>query len=125
MHAAWLARARSACGAREGDIVLADEPGIELMLDGRVVTTPFQMTHLAWSGHYPLGPWIADVQRPEVRCLVMEDDLLERPIDDVRVAHVRFPVVLRIALRSKFVPVAQEGDWRLYRARDPGGATAP
>jgi hypothetical protein len=110
VHADLIARARTACGARAGEIVLADEPGLELMLNRRVVTTPFQMTHLAWSGRYPLEPWIADVERPDVRCLVMEDDLLERPLDDVRVAHDL---------------LVEQGGWRLYRAREPPDTSEP
>ena len=125
VHADLIARARTACGARAGEIVLADEPGLELMLNRRVVTTPFQMTHLAWSGRYPLEPWIADVERPDVRCLVMEDDLLERPLDDVRVAHDRFPVELRRALRARFVLLVEQGGWRLYRAREPPDTSEP
>jgi hypothetical protein len=110
--------ARALCTAGADEIVMADEPGLELMLNGRIVTTPFQMTHLARRGKYPLGPWIYDTERPEVRCLLMEDDLLERPLPTISVEHDRFGPELRGALRARFAPVAERDGWRLYRARD-------
>jgi hypothetical protein len=117
-QANFMAHARTDCGARDGEIVLADAPGLELMLNGRIVTTPFQMSHLVRRGLYPLGTWIADIERPEIRCLVMQDDLLERPLDDVRVAHDQFVPEVRRILRAKFAPVEERGGLRLYTARD-------
>jgi hypothetical protein len=118
VHAEVVRTARARCGAGPDEIVMADEPGLELMLDGRILTTPFQMTHLARRGKYPVGPWIYDVERPEVHCLLMEDDLLERPSNTVDVEHDRFGPELRRALRGRFTRVAEQGGWRLYRARD-------
>lgn len=123
-EAVFMAHARADCGARDGDIVLADDPGFELMLNGRIVTTPFQMTHLARRGLYPLGPWIADIERPEIRCLVTQNDLLERPLDDVREADDHFVPELRRVLRAKFSLVEERAGLYLYTARDaraPGG----
>lgn len=113
-----VAEARSTCGAPPASVVLADEPGLERMLNGRVIATPFQSTHLARRGKFPLDAWIADVRRPEVACLVMQDDLLERPIGEVSVAHDRFGPELRRALASRFQLVAERGGYRIYRARD-------
>lgn len=113
-----IAGARAACGAAPGEVVLADEPGLERMLNGRVIATPFQSTHLARRGRFPVDAWIADVRRPEVACLVMQDDLLERPIERVSVAHDRFGPELRRALVSRFRLVEEHGGYRIYRARD-------
>lgn len=116
-RASVLASARAACGAAPSDVVLADEPGLERMLDGRVVETPFQSTHLARRGKFPVAAWIDDVSRPEVRCLVMQDDLLERPLDVVSVAHDRFGPELRRVLRAEFELVARRGGFFVYRRR--------
>jgi hypothetical protein len=116
-RAAFVARARATCGAGVDELVAADEPGLEQMLDGRVLTTPFQMTHLARRGRYPLGPWLLDLAAPEVRCLLMQDGLLERPLSEVSVEHDRFGPELRAALRDRFGFVEEQAGLRLYRAR--------
>lgn len=107
-HAA-LDDARASC---EG-VVLADEPGLELMLNGRIVQTPFQSTHLARRGKFPVAPWIADVAQGS--CLVMQDDLLEH--DRVDSDHDKFGPELRAALRERFERAKEAGGYRIYRAR--------
>jgi hypothetical protein len=121
VHARFVATARDVCGARPGEVVFANEPGLEMMLNGRVLSTPFQLTHLSRRGRYPLGPWLGDVQRPEVRCALMQNDLLERPPDLLNVAHDELPPEMRRALRAKFVRVAERGGWMLY-GTGPGAA---
>lgn len=116
-RAAAIAKVRATCGAGEKDLVVADEPGLERMLNGRIVATPFQTTHLARRGRFDEKLWIADLQRPEVKCLYMQDDLLERPLDRVVVAHDRFGPELRRALAERFVLVARDEGYRIYRAR--------
>jgi hypothetical protein len=118
VHAELVRNTRALCSAGPDEIVMADEPGLELMLNGRILTTPFQMTHLARRGKYPIGPWIFDVERPEVRCLLMEDDLLERQPNAIDVEHDRYLPELRRVLRARFTRVAEQGGWRLYRVRD-------
>jgi hypothetical protein len=109
-----LDRARAVCEAREGDVILGDETGIELALDGRITATPFQMTHLALRGLYPTDIWIADVRRPEVVGIVMEDDLLERPLSAVSPERDRFGPELRRVLLERFTLAEQNGEWRTY-----------
>jgi len=95
--------------------VLADEPGLELQLNGRIIQTPFQSTHRS---AFSRDQWVADVNESE--CLVMQDDLLERPLDEVSVPHDRFDPVLRRALRERFrLDVVRTG-WHVYRAKEPG-----
>jgi hypothetical protein len=111
-EAAALAHARATCGAAAGDVVLADEAGLEMMLDGRVVQVPFVTTQLVRAGRYPVGQWQADVRRPAVRCLVMQSDLLERSVEDVDPAHDLFAPPLRATLRERFVLRSQgDGLW--------------
>lgn len=116
-----LASARAVCGAPPGSVVLADEPGLERMMNGRAVQTPFQSTHLARRGRFPTAAWVDDVGRPEVACLVMQDDLLERSLDRVSVEHDRFGPELRRALVARFELASERGGYRMYRRRDKGG----
>lgn len=111
-----LADVRATCAA-PGAVILADEPGLERMLNGRIVATPFQSTHLARRGAMPLGPWLSDVRAPEVRCLVMQDDLLERPAERVSLEHDRFGAELRDALRARFALAWTRAGLRFYTAR--------
>ena len=120
---AALDGARAACGAQGTALVMADEPGLELELDGRILSTPFQLTHLARRGRFPLSTWIADVERPEVGCLVMQDDLLERPAAAVSVEHDRFGPEMRAALVRRFELARAGGGLWIYRPRglrEPG-----
>lgn len=116
-----VAEARALCGSGARDVVIADEPGLELMLDGRIVQTPFQSTHLARAGRFPIAAWIEDVSRPEVTCLLMQDDLLQRPLEDVRVEHDRFGPELRRVLSGRFVLAGERGGLRTYRLRSGPG----
>ena len=117
-----LARAREVCAAKDGDLVLGDETGLELALDGRIVATPFQMTHLVRRGLYPVDVWIADVERPEIVGIVMEDDLLEHPEGRVDLERDRFGPELRRVLKSRFTLAERNGDWHTYCAPPPAAA---
>lgn len=116
-QAAAIARVRSSCGAGPLDIVLGDEAGLEVMLDGRVVQVPFVTTQLVRAGRYPLNLWQADVRRAQVRCLVMQSDLLDRPLDEVDAAHDLFDPPMREALHDRFAPVSASGGLWVYAAR--------
>ena len=114
-----LDRVRAECGAAPTDIVLGEHPGIEMMLDGRVIETPFQMTHLLRRGLFPEDVWKRVIFSPEVRCLVTESDILERPLSDVDAQNDRFPPSIRAALEKRFVLVEKDSGVWVYRARDP------
>jgi hypothetical protein len=116
-RAAVVANARAICGAGANDVILADEPGLELELNGRIVATPFQTTHRVRRGSYPVAPWIEDVERPEVTCFIAQDDILDRPLDDVIVEHDRLGSELRHALRERFQHVETRAGYRFYRAK--------
>ncbi len=116
--AAALANARRTCGAGPRDLVMADEAGLEVMLDGRLLEQPLVFTQLVRRGRYPLATWVADIERPDVRCLVLQTDWLERPpSQDLDEAHDLFPAALRDPLRGKFaLAAATDGLW-IYRSR--------
>jgi hypothetical protein len=112
-----MARARSVCGATAGDVMLGDEIGIELALDGRIVIPPFQTTHLVRRGLFPASLWIAEIERPQIAGVVMEDGLLERPPSEVNALQDRYPPEVRRALQERFALTDQQGDWRVYCRR--------
>ena len=102
--AVLLDQARASCGACPGDFVMSDDAAAELITDGRIYTTGYQMTFLALAGKYPLGPWLADIARPEVTCFVEHTRIM------------RIVPELAQALDAKFTPVASTDGWTVLRA---------
>jgi hypothetical protein len=102
---ALLGSARTLCGARDSDFVLSDEVGAELRLDGRVATTAYQMAFLAQAGRFPVEPWVADIERPNVTCFVEHFGVMRR-----------VPELTR-ALDAKFEPAAATDGWAVLRVR--------
>lgn len=115
---AILDRARFAIGARAGEIVLGEDPGLEWFLNGRLVQTPIYMTALGRAGRYPVDLWLEDVNRPEVVGIVMLDDLLERPTADQDVSRDLLLPRLRVALNRRFSLVEQAAGVYLYGLRN-------
>jgi hypothetical protein len=58
-EAAFVATLARRCGG----VVAADEAGIELAADGRVLTPTYQMVHLVRAGRYSASLWAADLRR--------------------------------------------------------------
>jgi hypothetical protein len=114
---AVLAGVRAECGATADDVVLADEAGLEEMLDGRVTEQPLVLTQLVRRGLFPIGTWVDDVRRPEVRCLVMQSDWLERGEREASPEHDLLPAALRSPLRARFTLVGEHAGLWVYRAR--------
>ena len=114
-RADMVANARSRCGAPLGSLVAADEPGLEMMLDGRILQTPFQTSNMVRRGKFDVATWKSDLSQPEVACLLLSDDVLERA--QVDPLHDRFGPDVRRLLADRFEPVATGGEYRLYRAR--------
>jgi hypothetical protein len=114
---AALASVRDACGAGARDVVMADEPGLEVMLDGRLLEQPLVLTQLVRQGAFPEAIWLADVARPEVRCLVVQSGTLEGPASADDPDHDLFSPNVRRALRARFeLAAARDGVW-IYRLR--------
>jgi antibiotic biosynthesis monooxygenase (ABM) superfamily enzyme len=114
---AILTKARQICGIGQHEVVLADEPGFEFSLNNRVIATPYQFTHLVRSGTFPLELWQNDLMRPDVRCLVVHTDILERPLSAVNIQTDLFPPQIRETLSRRFELAAQDGGMRVYRLR--------
>jgi hypothetical protein len=114
-----IARVRAECGASASDLVMADHPGLEMMLDGRVLETPYQLTHQVRKGLYPLSLWESDIAAPQIRCLVTESNLQEPAPEATDLENERFGAEIRPALLGRFVLAAHDADLWIYRSRDP------
>jgi hypothetical protein len=110
--------ARAKAGAKAGEIVLGDQPGLEWMLNGRLVQTPVYMTVMGRIGRYPVDLWMEDLSRPEVVGLVSGDDLLERPIEQENLATDTFLPAVRVLLNRRFVLVEHAAGLYVYALRD-------
>jgi hypothetical protein len=117
-QSALIARARQICGAQPGDIVLSPDLGIEFMINGRILTTPFQMTYLVRAGQYPLSLWMADLDSAHVRGIVMESDILERRPGDAPF-YDRLDPPIRALLARELVLAEVASGLRVYRRPDP------
>jgi len=116
-HATLLERARSLCAMVPEGLAVSDEPGIEVTLDGRLVAHAFPLTCQARRGLYALGPWIADLGRSEIGCVVTAHDRIERPPGEVDEDYDYLAVPVRSALFARFAPVAEAGGWEVYAPR--------
>ncbi len=102
---ALLAGARRTCGARDGDFVLADEVGVELLQNGRSAANTYQLSFLVRAGRFPVAPWIADVTRSDVTCFVEHFGAMRR-----------VPELSR-ALDARFEAAAGTDGWAIRRLR--------
>jgi hypothetical protein len=105
-RAALLARARADCGARPDELVVADNPGSEMVLDGRLVVPAMPTVYLVKQGHMPVSTWVHDLEAPEIACVLEQEGLFHAlpEIGDV--------------IDRRFVAVETVEDWRLYRLRE-------
>jgi hypothetical protein len=120
-HRDLLARAKELCLARPDDLVVADEPGIEVELDGRLVAHAFPLTHAAARGVFPIEAWLADLSRPEIACVVASHDHIERPLTQSDPNYDYFALPVRAALDQRFEKVAQSWGWAIYARRPSPG----
>ncbi len=105
---------RASCNDRPGATTLADEPGTELEIDGRVVDTAFQFAHTR--NEALARAWERSVDSPNVRCVVVESDLLERTGED-SVQNDRFSVPVKNAMRQHFQLEKTDAGFYIYRTR--------
>lgn len=113
--AAFLATIKSSCGVvRERadpaedapDVIAADEAGIELALNGRILTPTYQMVHLVKRGIYPASLWISDLESAKTRCLVEHT------------GQMRLDPTLAKAITDHFVLVADDSGFRVWKKKD-------
>lgn len=74
-NAEFVRSARARCGVRPDAVVAADEAGIELVTNGRILTPTYQMVHLVrrhdrGEAAYPPDGWISDLKSPRTQCFI-------------------------------------------------------
>ncbi len=113
-----LARARQVCAARDDEVMFGEEAGLEFKLNDRVLEMPLSWTYLGRRGKFPEDLWIEDVRRRGVVGVVMQTDLLERPLSEVDREGDQFSVGLRTELRSRFALAERDAGLRTYCLRE-------
>lgn len=68
--AAVVGSLRERCGAPDDVVIAADEAGIELVVNGRILMPTYQMVHLVRRGSFPASPWIDELRSPATACFV-------------------------------------------------------
>lgn len=103
--AAFVASVRARAGLGPDDVVAADEAGIELALNGRVLTPTYQMVHLVRRGAHPAAVWIADLTSPRTRAFVEHT------------GQLRLAPELARAIEQHYEVVVEERGFRIWRRR--------
>jgi len=118
-EAAVIERTRATCLGVPGRFVVSDDPGVEFMLDGRLMIHGLEFTKLIREHRFPVDGWLRDLESDAIACVLVTNlsrDVLERPWSDERPAD-RFPAEVRRALAERFVLAEEQAEWRIYRRR--------
>jgi hypothetical protein len=109
--AAFVASVRQRCGvaseARDA-VIAADEAGIELVANGRILIPTYQMVHLVRRGSFPAALWDEDLRSPHTQCFVEHT------------GQLRLAPELQSALEASYAPLppdANHKDFRLWKKK--------
>jgi hypothetical protein len=93
---------------------MSDDPGIELVMNGRIHTHAVELATETARGRFPEPLWIRDVERPEVTCWVsfVGDGPVLPP-------GAWFPDGVRGALAKRFSIVLVDEGFAIYDGRAP------
>jgi hypothetical protein len=108
------------CVDRPSAIVMSNDPGIELTVNGRLYTHTLELWNEARLGRFPERLWLDDVSSPNVRCLVGFSGDAPPPV----VPEGFPPKVLR-ALEERFVLDSVHYGYAVYGRRDSPLPRAP
>jgi hypothetical protein len=103
--AAVVTSVRTRAGVESDEVVAADEAGIELTTNGRILTPTYQMVHLVRRGTYPAAPWIADLTSRRTRAFVEHT------------GQLRLAPELRRALEEHYELAFEERGFRIWKRR--------
>lgn len=103
--AAFVAAVRTRAGVESDAVIAADEAGIELVTNGRILTPTYQMVHLVRRGSYPAEPWIAQLTSPRTRAFVEHT------------GQLRLAPELQHALVETYEVVVEERGFRIWKRR--------
>jgi hypothetical protein len=101
----WGEAVPARCKQSDSDLVASDEPGLELALDGRILSPAYQMAWLVNEGLYPAEVWLRDPTAPNVRCFVFHSPTKLAARD------------VLVGIDAHFPPAVTEGGFRLLKAR--------
>jgi hypothetical protein len=68
---------RRRCRLRGGQVLVSDDPALELAIDGRIIVPVWQNSYLVRAGTFPLQAWREDLARPEVAWFVHDAAFLQ------------------------------------------------
>jgi hypothetical protein len=103
--AAFVATIRERAGFGNDQVIAADEAGIELVLNDRILMPTYQMVHLVRAGKFPAALWIAELTSPRTGGFVEHTGQLRLASD------------LQRALEERHCMVIEEGGFRVWRRR--------
>jgi hypothetical protein len=103
--AAFVAAIREAHGVPKDSLIASDDAGIELRLNGRILTTTYQWVYLVAKGAVPAELWLSDISSPNV-ALYIE-----------RTGHLQQAPRLEQGLSNAFVLVESSRGFRVYKRR--------
>ncbi len=103
--AAFIASLRERYGVPNDALILSDDAGIELRLNGRIVTTTYQWVHLVARGRVPAALWVSDLASPNVALYIEHT------------GHLAVAPPLESALVAAFVPVEASHGFRVWKRR--------
>jgi hypothetical protein len=101
----FVGKLRSRVAVEPSDVIAADEAGIELVTNGRILTPTYQMVHLVRRGTYPSAVWIGDLTGPKTRVFVEHT------------GQLRLAPELRQALEASFVLAFEEQGFKVWKRR--------
>jgi len=98
--------ARAVCRTT-GGVVLSDDTGVQLDLDGRIVLEAYQFAHLVRAGRLPKELILSVVEHPDVTCYLEHSGIL------------RAVPAVDAAIDRNFVLRTEAGEWRFFMRRLP------
>ncbi|WP_394824253.1 hypothetical protein [Pendulispora albinea] len=70
-----IARLKERCISGANDVAVSVDPVIEFSVSGRMIVPEWQTSFLVRHGLFPIESWRNDVRHPNVRCVVLPDDI--------------------------------------------------
>jgi hypothetical protein len=112
---------RRRCPLRGGQVLVSDDPTLELEIDGRIIVPVWQNSYLIRAGTFPLQAWREDLARPEVAWFVHDAAFLQPAPEHIAgITEVNaFRRELRDVIEANFVrdPSTEDGGLLVFHRR--------
>jgi hypothetical protein len=120
-YASWGRSLRSVearCPRAPGDVVMSSDVRMEVALDRRPIIPAWETSYMVRSGTFPLETWRAEVERPQVKCLVVGAGYYAPPPKGDAAGDVSvYGAELRGTIDTLFLPGSPAGDFLLLVRR--------